>query len=104
RFIFFRLPGQLFLTALIVAIGFMFATQIFNLDLEILKLNALVTISVLLMIQGPSVIYFFLFQSIRSILVRLIIMGLILFMPGFQVGLIVSGLLDKLLNIRQLNE
>jgi len=103
-FIFFRLPGQLFLTALIVAIGFMFATQIFNLDLEILKLNALVTISVLLMIQGASVIYFFLFQSIRSILVRLIIMGLILFMPGFQVGLIVSGLLDKLLNIRQLNE
>lgn len=103
-FIFFRLPGQLILTALVATIAFIIATQVFNVDLEILRLNALFTISALLMVQGASVIYFFLFQTIRSIILRWLILGLILLMPGFQVGLIVSGLLDKILNIRQLKD
>ncbi len=103
-FIFFRLPDQLVLTALIAAIGFVIATQAFQMDLEILRLNVFFTISALLMVQGASVIYFFLFQTIRSVLLRWLVLGLFLFMPGFQVGLILSGLLDKILNIRQLNQ
>lgn len=101
-FIFFRLPRQLVLPALLTLLVLILGQSLADVDLEIVIRNLSLTVTALLAFQGLAVAGFYIMKWVSSSIARVIIMVLIFFIPGAQGVLSIVGLLDQGINLRRI--
>lgn len=103
RFSSFSLPKNIMM-GLLVIIGLSYGVTRMNLvNGETLFMNVFYLFQIAFLIQGLSVIVFFMEKFRVARIFRVILIVLFLFVPTFSVGAAILGLADSILNIRRLD-
>lgn len=104
RFSRFRLPNNFIFGSLLMFLVVYLLSGIDGVPTDTIRYNLIFLIGALLLIQGLSVVDFLLVRKNIHIILRIIIIGMILFAPPLITLLFIIGIIDLLFDFRKLRK